>query len=386
MKMSRLIQFIVRQSAVPQKEWKAFHASPLFQTFAKQAAQSEKEWRGKVKSVGRRVNSMKRLFQKKRFSKPDNFFFSFEDLPMFGKEYWFMYFSSPKSGKQAVFTFGRADVPVMVNKTSVAVEGGESRKTCAAVCWLYGKKKIVAIDSLSTVKILKGHSSSCLEASSGEGHARVCGKYPKFRATLSKGGREVFSASIYAPKKGIPYELVELFHSPVTGDLGAVMVNYYFKFNGVMGGKAISGDAYLQKVVAVIPLMPWNWVRVHFAKGAAMDFFAAKPLGGNPGEIHFACNDYLEIGGKRLRPKDLHLTSWLSGNRRKWLLSGKNFFLSMETYALQPFRMKQSTTFSYDEYFVRVTDFAYSENGKTYALADLGAGLGIVEDAYGYLI
>ncbi len=385
MKAKNLISFILRQAAVPKKEWKKIHSSALFQSIARRASQSETEWRGKAKSFAGKANKFKRLFQKKKFTHPDDFFFSFEDLPMFGKEYWFLYFSAPKSDCQAVFTFGRADVPVKVNNTSVSVAGDNSKKTCAAVCWLYGKKKIVAIDSLSTVRIAKTRSSSCLEAKSSEGSASICGKYPKFEAVLAKGGKNVFTASISAPKKGTPYELVELFRSPVTGDLGAVMVNYYFKFRGKMGGKQIYGDAYLQKVVAVIPLTPWNWVRVHFAKGAAMDFFAAKPLGDTPAELHFACNDYLEINGIRLRPGELHLESWLFGTRRKWLLTGRHFFMSMETYALQPFRMKQKTTFSYDEYFVRVTDFAYTEKGKTYTLADLGAGSGIVEDAYGYL-
>lgn len=386
MKMKSIFPFIARQAAIPKIELDRIRSSKLFRTLSQQAKQSENEWREKSVQISKRAAQLRRLFQRKKYSHPDDFFFSFEDLPMFGKEYWFLYFCVPGSKRQTIFTFGRADVAVKVNKTSVAVGGGEDQKTCASVCWQFDDKKTVAIDSLSSVGISRMRSGNCLTAKSKGGVAKICGKYPNFTASLSKVGKEIFSAKVRAPKKGTPYELIELFRSPVTGDLGAVMVNYYFKFDGKIGSERVSGDAYLQKVVAVIPLTPWNWVRVLFKGGAAMDFFAAKPLGEQPAEIHFACNDYLEIGGKRLRPKGLRLQSWLSGEKRKWLLTGKKFFMSMETYAIQPFRMKQKTTFSYDEFFVRVTDFAYTENGKTYTLSDLGEGSGIVEDAYGYLI
>jgi hypothetical protein len=154
-----------------------------------------------------------------------------------------------------------------------------------------------------------------------------------------------------------------------------------------MDGKSVNGKAYLQKVVATIPLAPWNWVRIEFEKGDSLDYFVGKPLGDLKGaKMSFLCNDYIEIKGKRFKFNDLLLESYMEGERKRWVLSGKNLFLSMESYSLTPFSMKQKTQFQYDEYLVRVTDFYLKIGNKTYTLKEMGQGSGIVEDAYGYLL
>ena len=89
--------------------------------------------------------------------------------------------------------------------------------------------------------------------------------------------------------------------------LGVVIGSYFFSslcqknydFKGKLDGKKLSGKAYLQKVVAVLPLAPWNWVRLHFSNGDIVDFFTAKPLG-SKSDMRFACNDYIELNGKRI--------------------------------------------------------------------------------------
>lgn len=358
----------------------------------------------RARHVISRIRAIGRLFKTRHYADPDKLFFTFEDLPMMGKEYWFLYFLVPGEKKQTVLTFGRAEDGVRVNQTSVdkaaesgeggwrAGEGGSHMESlpCAAVCWMYDKKKRVLIDSHAQVRLEregKGSKVNRLIASSGPEHQVIVeGKYPGYDIRLVDDGKTIFSAHAHPPKKGMPYEIVNLLRTPLVSQFGAVMANYYFEFEGKMNGRALAGKAYLQKVVAVMPLAPWNWVRLEFAGGATFDFFAAKPLGSDRKEIHFACNDFLEIRGRKLKTGKLTLSSWLTGEKRRWLLTGKDFYLSMESFAMQPFVMKQKMTFRYDEYLVVVRDFAMKADGKTYCLEKLGAGSGIVEEASGYLV
>ncbi|MFA6214631.1 MAG: hypothetical protein WC717_05140 [Candidatus Micrarchaeia archaeon] len=343
------------------------------------------EWKKKTGELNSKLEEFSRLFSSKNYPTPDELFFEIEDLPSFGKEYWFLHFCAPPRKEQVILTVGRSVDPVRVNDKAVPEDDTLEGVVCAAVCWLYSQKgKQVVFDSTARVRLEKGEKSNLLEARQGKSKITITGKYPSFGVELVKGGRKIFTARAFPPREGLPYELVHLMKTPLAPRFGAAMINYYFDFEGVLEGKKLSGKAYLQKVVAVLPLAPWNWVRLHFAKGVALDFFAGKPLG-EKSKLHFACNDYVEIKGRRVKLRDLKLFYHLSGDRRIWILSGKNLFAVMESYALQPFIMKQKTTFRYDEYIVKVTSFAMREGGREYTLSDLGEGVGLVEDASGYL-
>jgi len=304
-----------------------------------------------------------------------------------GKEYWFLHFCAPPNEEQVVVTAGRSVDPVKVNDTEVeANDVHPDSVSCAAVCWYHSKKRQVAIDSLAQVRVTGKGREKALSIRRGANNVVMAGAYPNFTISLAKDGREVFRAKARPPKHGMPYEKVHLLKNPIAPRLGAAMVNYYFDFEGKLEGKPLRGKAYLQKVVAVMPLAPWNWVRVHFAKGAVLDFFTGKPFGDSQPSMHFASNDFFEVGGRRVRLGQVTLQSWLDGDKRRWLLSGPNIMLAMESYSMQVFSMKQKTEFRYDEYLVRVTDFVYSHGTEQITLNDLGAGVGLVEDASGYLI
>jgi hypothetical protein len=346
------------------------------------------EWKDKTLKVNRHLESVYRIFKKKHYPTADDLFFELEDLPYLGKEYWFLYFCAPPNKEQVVLTLGRSIEPVKVNDTHVHLNATEGSVPCAAVCWFYTNKKQVVFDSIAEVSIGKrtnGKGIRSLCAENGKSEITISGNYPKYDVELVKDGKRVFTAQAFPPKHGMPFEMVHLLKSPIVPRFGAAMINYYFDFKGELEGKKLQGKAYLQKVVAVLPLAPWNWVRVHFTSGAILDFFAGKPIGTNS-EMHFACNDFLEIKGRRIKMRDLKLTSRLSGDKRLWILSGKHLYCVMESYSVQPFIMKQKTTFRYDEYLVKVSAFAYRDAGGEYSLVDLGEGIGLVEDASGYLL
>ena len=343
------------------------------------------EWKKKTGELNTKFEEFSRLFKSKKYPTPDELFFEIEDLPSMGKEYWFLHFCAPPHEEQVILTVGRSVDPVRVNDTSVPEGASHGSVVCAAVCWLQSSKgKQVIFDSMANVRLEKGQKKNLLEARNGKSKITISGKYPKFDVELVKNGKKIFTARAYQPSEGKHQEMVHILANPFAPRFGAAMINYYFEFEGVLEGRRLSGKAYLQKVVATMPLAPWNWVRLQFGNGAALDVFTGKPFGDSSG-LRFASNYYFEIHGRRIKLRDLKLQTWLEGVKKIWVLSGKNFFCAMETYSLQPFVMKQKTTFRYDEYLVRVKSFALREGGREYTLSDLGGGVGIAEDASGYL-
>ncbi|MFA6327919.1 MAG: hypothetical protein WCY41_00560 [Candidatus Micrarchaeia archaeon] len=343
------------------------------------------EWKKKTGQLNSKLSEFSRLFESKKYPTPDELFFEIEDLPSMGKEYWFLHFCAPPREEQVILTMGRSVDPVLVNGVAVPEGNAQQGVVCAAVCWLQSSNgKQVIFDSSARVRLEKGREKNLLEARDGGSKITISGKYPHFDVELVKGGKKIFTARAYHPSEGKHHEMVHILANPVAPRFGAAMINYYFEFDGVLEGKKLSGKAYLQKVVATMPLAPWNWVRLQFGNGAALDVFTGKPFGNSSG-LRFASNYYFEIHGRRVKLHSLSIQTYLEGERKIWVLSGKNFFCAMETYALQPFVMRQKTTFRYDEYLVRVKSFALREGGREYTLSDLGGGVGLAEDASGYL-
>ena len=342
------------------------------------------EWKKKTGELSNKLSEFYRLFKSRKCPTPDELFFEIEDLPSMGKEYWFLHFCSPPRDEQVIFTFGRSVDPVRVNSASVPEADLQQGVVCAAVCWLYSRgRKEVIFDTTTNVRLKKGEKNSII-AEKGESKISITGKYPHFDISLVKGGKRVFYAHASHPCKGHPYEMVNILTSPLAPRLGTVMINYYFEFEGVLHGKPMKGKAYLQKVVAAMPLAPWNWVRLEFGNGDSLDFFTGKPLGEAAG-WHFASNAYIELAGRRTKLRGLKLSTWLDKEKRVWSLSSKSMVAVLESYSVQPFIMRQKTVFQYDEYLVRAKAFALRLAGKEYTLSDMGGGVGIAEDASGYL-
>jgi hypothetical protein len=358
------------------------------------ASLMEKDYiKTKTDFLKHRIDAFLRMFKNKSYEEPDDLFFAIEDLPLTGKEYWFMHFCVPDRKDQVVLTFGRALDEVSVNKTNVDPKTKKAKDEliegipCAAVCWAYSEKagKDVVIDSKVKVNLHGGGGNKLLHAKDGNSYASISGKYPNYHVSFGKGKKTIFEASISKPTTQLPYEIVEILKPKFASGLGAIMVNYYFDFEGRLHGKKIKGSAYLQKVVAALPLTPWNWVRIEFEDGSAIDFFAGKPFGENQTFYMTPNQLFFEHHSKRNYYKDVRFKKFFDGEQMRFLLFSDQFYLVLKSYALQPFIMKSKTTFSYDEYLVEVMDFGAIVDGELIDTQIVGKGSGIVEDAKGYL-
>ncbi len=310
----------------------------------------------RVAALYGRLDSAARLFAKRGDKGVDEFFYSQEDLPLTGKEYWFLDFVSTKGDKkQLILTFGRSEAETKVN-------GKRVRKgKYAAVAWAFTNKKRVLFDEVTGVEVKEGSINSK--------RFRLSGAFPKYEVRVGKRTR----LRLTAPKQGRAKEKISFF---IRG-LGLGLANLFLDCKGELEGAPFSGRCYVQKVVAVVPFMPWNWVRIAFKDNSTLDYFSPKlGLSKSGYEFRRRGNYYHAPSGKSFALKDLRFRR-LPGDR--WLLEGDEFSALFKSYAFEPFEFKGVGGFRYDEYFVECLDLHYK--GKENA-----GGAGIIEDAYGLMI
>lgn len=296
-----------------------------------------------------------KMLKAQDFGGLDDFFFGREELIPGAKEYWFIDVVSTRGDKaQLVLTFGCSDAKASVN--SREAKAG----TVAAVGWFYSDKKKVFLDKPVVLESSKGVFKT--EAFTFRG------AYPSYDLVVDKKTRLHFTK----PKSGVAYEA----HPCTAKDLGVGLLNMYLDATGVIDGKPFKGAGYVQKVIVVAPFIPWNWLRVVFPDKSVLDVFVAR-LG-----VRSVGYDVLSTGLYRLASGK---TYRLSGSRFKkleagrWLLEGDGFAVYLKTYAFKPFMLRGRGEFHYDEYLVECEDFVFK--GKTKQ-----AGVGMIEDAYGFMI
>lgn len=311
---------------------------------------------GKLSSAVKHFKGIPRLLKKRDYSHVDDFFFMNEDLPFPGKEYWFMNFVSTQGDKkQLVLTFGSAAVNTRVNDKLV------SSGKLAVVGWLYSNKKKSLFNKLSKVTIEPG-KIDCNEFS-------FTGEYPNYE--LRVGKRTHFKLT--KRSRGPPFEINNEF---VRG-IGIGLVNLYSDVRGELDGEEFKGSCYVQKVVAITPFVPWNWVRVVFPDKSVFDFFAPRL---NLHKTNYWLNHtgkYFDYRTKKtFELKNLKFQELGNG---RWFVSGGGVTAFLRSYAFEPFSFKGLGSFCYDEYLVECLDFQFKKESK------LG-GIGILEDAHGVML
>lgn len=301
------------------------------------------------------AKSLAKMLKAQDFGGLDDFFFAREELIPGGKEYWFIDVVSTQGDKaQLVLTFGCSDAKATVN--SREAKAG----TVAAVGWFYSDRKKVFLDRPVVLESSKGLLAA--------GAFTFSGKYPSYDLVVDKRTRLHFTKQ----KKGVAYEA----HPCTAQDLGVGLLNMYLDATGTIDGKPFKGVGYVQKVVVVAPFIPWNWLRVVFPDKSVLDVFVAK-LGVQSVEYRvlstsiyrLASGKTYQLSGSRFRKLD--------GDR--WLLEGDGFAAYLKTYAFKPFMLRGRGEFHYDEYLVECDDFVFK--GKTKR-----GGIGMIEDAYGFMI
>ena len=311
-------------------------------------ALERRAFRSGVRRVGERLDSFAGLLKARRYGGLDEFFYSREDLPFSGKEYWFMDFASRRGRDQLIITFGRSERAATVNGKRATGE------KVAAVGWMHsaGSTKTFLEDA---VPLRQSFGSLETRAFSFKG------SYPSYEL------RAPNTHLILKPQRfGSKFEVRREFF----GGLGLGYTNLFLDATGTLAGRPFSGSGYVQKVVAVVPFIPWNWVRVTYPDRSGFDYFAPR-VGLYPATANW--------WGPNGRSRAIRNASLERLGPDRWLLEGGEFHALLRGYASKPFVLRGGGTFHYDEFLVECVDSAFGGRER-------GKGIGIVEDAYGLML
>lgn len=339
----------------------------------------------KIHALKEHYAHIKLLFTEKEKRKAiDDILFSFDNLPIFGKEYWFMKFTSNDgSGKQLLCMFGRGIGDKIINGKYVEhIKIAHNEYSGYLVCWAYsgGRRKIK--NSPGSIKIRKGN----IEAKSKNFRACFRGSFPKYRLAISSNGKTTCDLAITEPNDESPsFELSENYRA----FFGYGLANLYFDFSGELFKKGFTGKCYVQKVIVAGPFIPWRWGRVVFSNGSILSYYITnmKLLGSKFWMGPFA--DYYDATSK----KTYHYTDVkvraepCKGGKPEWILTcnKKRTKVCMKSYGREVFRFQKGGSFKYTEYLVEATECTLNLDTRVLSIKDVGAGFGMVEDTSGYV-
>jgi len=367
---NKLLRFIKERNDyirnLPETEKKAFIAS----------IQEIKESTGKIE----------RLLVKKETKRGiDDLLFSFEDLPLFGKEYWFMKFTSDDgSRRQFFFMFGRSAGDIEVNGRYVENSRIINDKTEGyCVSWAFDEIKRNLTDDPGAIEV-KDDRVTC---SSKDMTADFHGSFPKYMLDISNNDEKVCCLEIREPADdNYNSELSEFFR----GLFGYRFANLYFDFKGVLFDKEFSGKCYAQKVIVIGPLIPWKWSRIIFKNGSVLTYYIPNiEIVGVEYNIHNSMEFYDAEARKLHRFKKAKVYEYPSekGDKR-WVLTAEEgrVFMVTKSYCKEAFSFTNNFNFRYIENLVDVIDFQVEIEDKIITLEETGSGLGMVEDTSGFVI
>ncbi len=339
-----------------------------------------------IENIKYKYKTLERLFKKKQKRKAiDKFFYTFDELPILGKEYWFMKFTSDTGSKtQFLFMFGRSAGDISLNGKYIKDKQlGPNKYNGYGVGWAYKDKQKSIVNDLGTIEI----SDNKLNIENGPVSSCFCGTFPKYNLRVSKNNKEICNLKITEPKKGdLSFEIYEEHKAFFGYDL----INLFFDFEGKLFNKKFKGKCYVQKVVAVGPFIPWRWVRIVFKNGSILTCFTAnlEILGLKYNKS--LCSTYYDSVSKKLYDyPDIEIYAFPgSDGKVRWIVESRknDLYACMKSYGKEVFDFKRKGNFTYVEYLVEVIDFSLKLNKKNIGLKEVRSGIGVVEDTRGYSI
>ncbi len=342
----------------------------------------KKHIQSRINSIRSKYNSIKSLRAPKYFkTQVDPMFFCFEDLPFFGKEYWFMKFTptAPRDSRQILAMFGRATEDLEINRKKIISEESGKGRAGFMSSWYFDQRKREIIDDRCEIKISGGN----IESNSSNAKITMRGKFPKYKLIIKKHGKDVCNLEITKPTRD---ENVYEFESFFKAFAGFALINLNFNFNGKLNGKKIHGKCYVQKVIVVGPLVPWYWGRITFENGSVLKYYLPRiELLGVDYKLISQFIFYDSRTGKKHNFNGLNVKK-LNGKLPRFMVSdsGGNISIIIDTYSSHKFIFKKIGAFNYSEFLGKVKYMYVS--GKNIDVSKLGNGIGLVEEASGYVL
>jgi len=346
----------------------------------------KKAFLASIQKIKESKDKIERLLLKKEIKRGiDDLLFSFEELPLFGKEYWFMKFTADDGSRRQFFlTFGRSAGDIEVNGKYVEnsrIIDGKTEGYC--VSWAYDDMQRGITDDLGIIEV-KSERVTCI---SKDMKAEFYGSFPKYALDISNNGERICCLDIKEPAdNNYDSEVSEQFR----GLFGYRLANLYFDFRGVLFEKDFSGKCYAQKVIVIGPFIPWKWSRIIFRNGSILTYYIPNiEIGRLEYNIYNSMDFYNAETGKMHRFKKVQVSEYSSekGDKR-WVVTAEEgkVFMVMKSYCKESFSFTNNFNFRYIENLVDVIDFQIETEDRLITLYETGSGLGMVEDTSGFVI
>ncbi len=339
-----------------------------------------------IQKIKESKDKIERLLLKKETKRGiDDLLFSFEELPLFGKEYWFMKFTANDGSRRQFFlTFGRSAGDIEVNGKYVENSRIIDDKTeVYCVSWAFDEIQRGLTDDLGVIEV-KDDRVTCV---SKDMKAEFYGSFPKYVLDISNNGEKICCLDIKEPiDNNYNSEVSEQFK----GLFGYRLANLYFDFKGVLFEKEFSGKCYAQKVIVIGPFIPWKWSRIIFRNGSILTYYIPNiEIGGVEYNIYNSLDFYDAETGKMHRFKKAKVNEYPSkkGDKR-WVITAEEgrVFMVTKSYCKESFSFTNNFNFRYIENLVEVADFQVETEDRIITLKETGSGLGMVEDTSGFVI
>jgi len=307
----------------------------------------------------------------------DRIMYNSETLPPLGKEYWWMLFFG-KDGEKPVqlmlLIFRKHGKKMLFNgKEMILREFKKNKFQGVTTGWLYDGEKLLDLGDTNAVTEIQ--DKKIISEILGK-ELMFSGSFPDYRLKIG----EIVDLNL----KKTNYLREKDGQGACLPPFGLGWVNIFTAAEGVILGKKFKGTAHLQKVVGVIPVGPFNWLRVFFQDGSSARFFCCKIR--RDSKIYFLKSlEVFDQKNKEIIKLDNPKIA-ISKKENQWLIEGKgdekSFKIVLEIYAKKQFIGKGGGSLVYNEYAVLPKEFYLKTKERTITLSNLGKGVGTFEDAY----
>ena len=343
----------------------------------------KKQVQDRISSIRQKYDAINRLKKAKTLEEEiDPMFFCFENLPAYGKEYWFLKFVStdPKDNRQLLAMFGSGTNNLKINSKDIDFKTCKDGRKGFMTSWFFDSKKQLVFDEACKIAIA---DNTITASEKNNAHIRYFGTYPKYGFDIVKNKTKICSLKITCPKdKSNPFEFSHFFK----GLFGYALINLYFDFEGTLNNKNFKGKCYVQKVIVVGPFVPWYWGRIVFSNGSVFTYYVPH-FNIYKFDYRLKSNfEFYDNETKKTYAVDDIIVEKYGSKFPRWVITNnkRNIFVSMKSYSSHKFVFKRLGSFTYTEHIAQVTD-VYIE-GKKLDMKKLGSGMGLVEDAKGFVL
>ena len=326
----------------------------------------------------RTIKESKPQVQEKEINK---FLYTPDELPIFGKEYWFLLFTGtgPTFKDQLMASFGRNNNNSMQINNIPQFKDTNDYYGGIGETWFYQNGNTMKFGKLGG-KIKPSDKQISFETD--EYTIRLSGEYPNYQVDIFNGPEIVVNLTTRMPKYGDSLE----FFSIERANLGVEIGNVYLDYDGTMDGKHFEGRCYMQKVIMSAPFIPWYWGRFVFSNGSVLVFFLLwVDLPGIDRTIYSQAKFY-DTDTKSYRVisnfevRNIEGTDyWEVAHHSK----NSTMFVLLKVYTNNVFEMRSKGEFRYNETFSEIREIYIEYEGKVYDNDWFGEGSGSLEQATG---